>query len=208
MFVPAQARADMVARPSEPRIVGKHLATCLKLLDVTRGLGSVPFTNGELGNPEQIGLGAARQSKLGHAGCTRRSAWQGKLELHTDTPKNIPRGDSARVAFINGRPQRCQLQFVSPLLLLQRAQAGTHDLACVFIASALNLGGDEAVKFGCQIDVASRHGIGPFRRQNKNQVPDSRIMIAQLAKIANRKQKAGPSVLDCLRRALLLATDH
>jgi hypothetical protein len=52
MLVPTQAGADMTARPPEPWIVGEHLATCLKLVEVTGSLGFAPFTNGELGNTE------------------------------------------------------------------------------------------------------------------------------------------------------------
>ena len=43
-------------------------------------------------------------------------------------------------------------------------QSGAHDLTGVFVASSLNLLGDEAVKFVGQTDVPGRHGDGPFCR--------------------------------------------
>src|ERR1039458_2187404 len=110
-----------------------------------------------------------------------RLARHGKLEGLADAPNNIALGDTAGVAFINRRPKRRESCFVLPLLAFQSPQPGAHHLAGVFVTSTLNLGGYEAVEFVGQIDVAGRHGVGPFYEWGFG------ITIAQLATIANPK---------------------
>jgi hypothetical protein len=132
------------------------------------------LTKSEVADTQQIGLRAARQAILGHSNCIRRLAARGEFEILPDAPENVAAGDSAGIAFVNCRSERCQFQFVLPLLALQIPQPGAHYLACVFVAPTLDLGGYEAVKFGSQIDVASRHGGPPIPDKNGY----LRIMIA------------------------------
>ena len=61
-----QARTNVVTEPAQRRIVSKHLATNLKLAEVTGSLGAAPGAKGVIADAQQIGLGAARKSKRGH----------------------------------------------------------------------------------------------------------------------------------------------
>ena len=66
MLQTSQARTNVVTEPAQRRIVSKHLATSLKLAEVTGGLGAAPGAKGVVSDAQQIGLGAARKSKRGH----------------------------------------------------------------------------------------------------------------------------------------------
>ncbi len=59
----AQTGANVVTAPAQRRIVGKPLATNLKLAEVTGGLGSAPGAKGVIADAQQVGLSAARKSK-------------------------------------------------------------------------------------------------------------------------------------------------
>src|SRR5882724_8833059 len=108
---------------------------------------------------------SARREKRNLATTLPRLARRsGKLQGLTDTPKYVTLGDTAGVAFVDSRSQRGKLRFVLLFLALQSPQSGAHDLTGVFVASSLNLLGDEAVKFVSQIDVPGRHGGWPFCR--------------------------------------------
>ena len=87
---------------AEHGIITKELATIFKLADIAVGLDFTPGTNGIKADVEQIGFGTMRKTELGH-GLTRRRR---KVELLTDTLKNIALGNAARIAFIDCGPQR------------------------------------------------------------------------------------------------------
>src|SRR5208337_3627016 len=97
-----QARSNFITRATERGIVGKELATIFKLPNVTVGLGLAPGAKGIKADVEQIGFSTMRKAEPCH-GLTRR---RGKVELLTDTLKNIALGNAASVAFIDGGPQR------------------------------------------------------------------------------------------------------
>jgi hypothetical protein len=59
--------------------------------------------------------------------------------------------------FGSQRSQQPQLFPLLPLLLLQEAQPGTHDLARISIAPGIDLGADELIKVFRKIDVSSGH---------------------------------------------------
>src|SRR6266481_7028660 len=108
---------------------------------------------------------SARREKRNLATTLPRLARRsGKLQGLTDTPKYVTLGDTAGVAFVDSRSQRGKLRFVLLFLALQSPQSGAHDLTGVFVASSLNLLGDEAVKFVGQIDIPGRHDDWPFCR--------------------------------------------
>src|SRR5271157_4804621 len=130
---------------------------CFKLADVTVGLSFAPGVEGVTADAQQVGLSTARKTKRGH-GLARR---HGKLERLPDTRKHSAPGNSAGVAFVNGRPQRGQLRLVLLFLTLQNAERCAHHFAGVFVAPALDLGEHEAVKLLGQIDVAGRQGGAP-----------------------------------------------
>ncbi len=66
VLMTVQARADNIAEPAHPWIVGQHPATGLKFAKVFCGLRLAPLAKRVLRDAEQIGLGAARKSKLSH----------------------------------------------------------------------------------------------------------------------------------------------
>jgi hypothetical protein len=109
-----QARANFITRATEREIIGKELATIFKLADIAVGLDCAPGTKGIKADVEQIGFGMTRKTELGH-GLTRR---RGKVELLSDTLKNIALGNAASVAFIDGGPQRGKFSLVSLFLTL------------------------------------------------------------------------------------------
>ena len=109
-----QPRANFITRAAERGIIGKELATIFKLADIAVGLDCAPGAKGIKADVEQIGFGTMRKTEPGH-GLTRR---RGKVELLTDTLKNIALGNAASVAFINGGPQRGKLSLVSLFLTL------------------------------------------------------------------------------------------
>ena len=84
------------------------------------------------------------------------------LEFFADTRKNVAPGNSTGIAFVDRGTERGKLRFVVSLLALQYSQPGAHHLAGIFVTPALNFLDHEAVKLAGQIDVAGRHGSGPF----------------------------------------------
>jgi hypothetical protein len=99
-----------------------------------------------------------RKTEPGH-GLTRR---RGKVELLTDTLKNIALGNAAGVAFIDGGPQRGKFSLVSLFLTLQGPQRGANDFTGILITPALNLLEHKVVKLIGQIDVTGWHVGTPF----------------------------------------------
>ena len=61
-----KAGTNIVTRPAQRGIIGKHLATRLKIVDVTDGLVFAPSTKGISADAEQVGFGTARETKHGH----------------------------------------------------------------------------------------------------------------------------------------------
>jgi hypothetical protein len=110
-----QPRANFITLATERGIIGKELATIFKLADIVVGLDFAPGAKGIKADVEQIGFGTMRKTEPGH-GLTRR---RGKVELLTDTLKNIALSNAAGVAFIDGGPQRGKLSLVSLFLTLQ-----------------------------------------------------------------------------------------
>jgi len=167
-----QPRASFITRATERGIIGKELATIFKLADIAVGLDFAPGAKGIKADVEQIGFGTMRKTEPGH-GLTRR---RGKVELLTDTLKNIALGNAAGVAFIDGGPQRGKLSLVSLFLTLQGPQRCANDFTGVLVAPALNLLQHKVVKLIGQIDVTGWHGGAPFLRL---------LILPRLAKIAN-----------------------
>jgi hypothetical protein len=66
MLQTTQTGANVVTEPAQGRIVSKHLATNLKLAEVTGGLGFAPRAKGVIGDAQQVGLSATRKSKRSH----------------------------------------------------------------------------------------------------------------------------------------------
>jgi hypothetical protein len=130
-----QPRANFITRATERGIVGKKLATIFKLTDIVVGLDFTPGAKGIKSNVEQIGFGTMRKMEPCHGLTGRR----GKVELLTDTLKNIALGNAAGVAFIDGGPQRGKLSLVSLFLTLQGPQSCANDFTGVLVAAALNL---------------------------------------------------------------------
>ncbi|MFZ0318610.1 MAG: hypothetical protein WAL56_05740 [Candidatus Sulfotelmatobacter sp.] len=62
----AQAGTNMLAKAAQSRIAGQHLATILQFVEVSGRLGLAPFAEDIFADAEQVGLGAARESKLRH----------------------------------------------------------------------------------------------------------------------------------------------
>ena len=85
MLKAAQAGANLIANSAKPRIVGKRLATSLKLVNVADGLGDTPFAKGVSADTQQVSLGAARKSKHGHG---YRDT--GSLRALRTRPKTLP----------------------------------------------------------------------------------------------------------------------
>jgi hypothetical protein len=91
--------ANIVTRPAQRGIVGKHLATLLKIVDIPDGLVFAPGAKGMSADAEQVGFGTARETKRGHGLALRR----GTLECFPDTRKCVAFGNTACVSFVNGR---------------------------------------------------------------------------------------------------------
>jgi hypothetical protein len=66
MLQTPQARTNVVTEPAQRRIVSKHLATNLKLADVTGGLGFAPCAKGVIADAQQVVLSTTRKSKRSH----------------------------------------------------------------------------------------------------------------------------------------------
>jgi hypothetical protein len=97
-----QPVANFITRATERGIITKELATIFKLPDIAVGLDFAPGTKGIKADVEQIGFGTMRKTELGH-GLTRRRR---KVELLTDTLKNIALDNAAGIAFVDCVPQR------------------------------------------------------------------------------------------------------
>src|ERR1035437_9679802 len=82
------------------RIVGQHLATSLKLPDVTVGLSFAPGAEGVTANAQQVSLGASRKTKACHGLAPRH----GELALLPDTRKCVALCNPTDVTFVDGRP--------------------------------------------------------------------------------------------------------
>jgi hypothetical protein len=95
---PAEAGTNIVTRSPQRWIIGKHLATGLKIIKVTDDLVFAPSAKGISADAEQIGFGPARETKRGH-GLARCC---GKFECFSDTRKYIAFGNTTGVAVING----------------------------------------------------------------------------------------------------------
>jgi hypothetical protein len=157
-YVPAalhstKAGTNIVTRPAQRGIIGKHLATHLQIVEVTDGLVFAPGAKGIRADAEQVGFGTATETKRGHGLALRR----GKFECSPDPRKRVAFGNTAGVAFINGRAQRGKLRFVTLFLAFQGPQGRAHYLAGVFVAAALYLLQHEAVKLVGQVDISGRH---------------------------------------------------
>jgi len=63
---PAEAGTNMVTRLPQRGIIGKHLATGLKIIKVTGGLVFAPVAKGVSADAKQVGFGPARKTKRGH----------------------------------------------------------------------------------------------------------------------------------------------
>jgi len=150
---PAKAGTNMVTRPAQRGMIGKHLATRLKIVDVTEGLVFAPGAKGISADAEQIGFAPTGETKRGHGLARPR----GKVEGLPDTCKDAALGNTACVALIDGRLQRGKLRLVLLFLTFQRPQRGAHNLAGVLVAAALYLLQHEAVKLVGQIDITGRH---------------------------------------------------
>jgi hypothetical protein len=61
-----QAAANVIASPTRRRIVRQHLAARLQIADVADGLVLTPGAKRICANAQQIGFGAARETKEGH----------------------------------------------------------------------------------------------------------------------------------------------
>jgi hypothetical protein len=81
--------------------------------------------------------------------------WQ--FKFFADTSENVAFRDAAFVTFVDRGLYSLKLQHVLLFFPLQITEACSHNLAGVLITSALDFSRDEVVKFGSQIDVASRH---------------------------------------------------
>ena len=114
LLLAPQPRANFITRPTERGTIGKELATIFKLTDIAVSRDFAPGAKGINADVEQIGFGTMRKAEPGH-GLTRR---RGKVELLTDTLKNIALGNAASVAFIDGGPQRGKFSLVSLFLTL------------------------------------------------------------------------------------------
>lgn len=167
-----QPKANFMTRATESGIIGKKLATIFKLADITVGLDFTPGAKGIKSDVEQIGFGTMGKMEPAHGLTGRR----GKVELLTNTLKNIAFGNAAGVAFIDGGPQRDKLSLVSLFLTLQGPQCCANDFTGVLIAPALDLLQHKVVKLIGQINVTGWHGgvlsLGTHR-------------VPRLAKIAN-----------------------
>ena len=97
-----QPLANFITRAAEHRIITKELATIFKLAEIAVGLDFTPGTKGIQADVEQIGFGTMRKTELGH-GLTRRRR---KVELLTNTLKNIALDNAAGIAFVDCGPQR------------------------------------------------------------------------------------------------------
>ncbi len=61
-----QAGANVIASPTQRRIVRQHLAARLQLADVADGLVLTPGAKSISANAKQAGFGAARETREGH----------------------------------------------------------------------------------------------------------------------------------------------
>jgi hypothetical protein len=102
-----------------------------------------------------------------------------KSEGFADTIKRVPRGDTARVAFVDGCTKRGKFGLILLFLALQGPQASPHNLTGVFVTSSLYLLGYEAVEFIGQIDITRWHGGGPSIKGG------CKSIVTLLAKFAN-----------------------
>ena len=60
---PMKARTNVATRPAQRGIIGKHLATGLKIVEVMEGLIYAPSPKGVSAGAEQVGFGPARETK-------------------------------------------------------------------------------------------------------------------------------------------------
>ena len=81
----------------------------------------------------QVGFGPTRETKRGHL--LRRPS--GKLDGLSDTRKDVPLGNTARVTLVDGDPERHELGLMLLLRTLQVPQRIAHNLAGV-IRNALS----------------------------------------------------------------------
>jgi hypothetical protein len=105
---PPEAGTNIVTRSPQLGIIGKHLTTGLKIINVTDGLVFAPGAEGIRADAEQVGFGSARETNRGHRLARRR----GKVQCFSDTRKHLAFGNTAGIAFINGGAQRGELRFV------------------------------------------------------------------------------------------------
>jgi len=66
MLQALQARTNVVTEPAQRRIVSKHLATNLKLAEVTGGLGTAPCAKGVISDAQQVVRSTTRKPKRSH----------------------------------------------------------------------------------------------------------------------------------------------
>jgi hypothetical protein len=66
-FHSTKAGTNIVTHSAQRGIIGKHLATRLKIVDVTDGLVFAPTAKGVSADDKQVSFGTARETKRGHA---------------------------------------------------------------------------------------------------------------------------------------------
>jgi len=65
-FHATQTRANVVIRTPQRRVVGEHLTTCLKLVDVSIGLCFAPSAESIVNDAQQVGFGTTRETNESH----------------------------------------------------------------------------------------------------------------------------------------------
>jgi hypothetical protein len=94
-----KAGSNILTRPARGGIVGKHLATRLKIIDIPDGLVFAPGAKSIRADAEQVGFGTDRETKSGHWLVLRRR----QSECFPDARKCVAFWNTARVSVINGR---------------------------------------------------------------------------------------------------------
>jgi hypothetical protein len=148
----ADTGAHLVASAATPRIFSEPFAASFELFEVASALLGALRAEGVGADLGQVVFGAAREAKASHE-LPRREA-----EPRLYAIKRSAFGDPALLAFVKSAAERGELGLAELLLLLERAEAGAHDLARVLVAPGCDGRGHEAIELGRQVDVAGGHG--------------------------------------------------